>query len=166
VKQSFRLNDVSPAGTTLLYSLGANNQLFTVSVGGTGNTQISSDASASYYGGYYSPDGTQIVAQKSPSNPSDQQLVLMTSTGASESVLYSLNNGGTAGVQSFRPFWSTDQNIYSARNGEETTPGVPNVAAVKTEKNSPMPWLLGGLLALMLAGLGGFWITKELKGKK
>jgi hypothetical protein len=183
VKQSFRLNDVSPAGTTLLYSLGASNQLFTVSVGGTGNTQISSDASASYHGGYYSPDGTRIVAQKDLSNLSDQQLVLMTSTGASESVLYSLNNGGTVGVQSDRPFWSTDQNTYSrSNNGGNTTgvpnttasgsnnggntPGVPNTTAVKAEKNSPMPWLLGGLLALMLAGLGGFWITKELKGKK
>jgi hypothetical protein len=166
VGQSFRLNDVSPAGTTLLYSLGANNQLFTVSVGGTGNTQISSDASASYYGGYYSPDGTQIVAQKSPSNPSDQQLVLMTSTGASESVLYSLNNGGTVGVQSFRPFWSTNQNIYSARNGGETTPGVPNVAAVKAENDGLMPWLLGGLLTIIFAGIGGYWLRTELKGKK
>ncbi len=169
---TFDLNDVNPSGTTLLYARIPNQatykQLFTVGVNGSGNAQLTSDNNSDYFGGYYSPDGTQVVSEKSPTNPSDQQLVLMTSAGASETVLYSLNNNGSPGVQNFRPFWSTDQNTYSDGNngGTDSTPGVPNTTATKATKNSPVPWMLGGLLALMLAGLGGFWITKELKGKK
>lgn len=134
--EACRLNDIDPStGDKLLYITAPNNecnthgQLATWDIVNNARTIIAGDGTTEdYVGGYYSPDGTKIVAVKiTDSGSGDAQLVTMDADGSNETIIPNVSDNGGPGVlnkstaeitsRSFRPFWSTDQ----TRFGESPT---------------------------------------------
>lgn len=130
--EACRLNDIEPsAGNDLLYITAPNNecnthgQLATWDIVNDVRTIIAGDgATEDYVGGYYSPDGTKIVAVKiTDSGAGDAQLVTMNVDGTNETIIPNVSDNGGPGVlnlnqsiissRSFRPFWSTDQTQFA-----------------------------------------------------
>lgn len=156
------LNDINPAGTKLLYKNFADNQLYTVGVDGTSATKLSQTASYAYTGGYYSPDGTKVVAGTSGT----QRLVIMNATtGGSETALFPVG-GSTVGVQTERPMWGTNQETFTDNNGGSTTPAAPNTASAKKFTKDYTPIALASAAATLFVGLLAYFGKTELDRRK
>lgn len=168
VNQSIDGMDVDPTGTTIVYSAspGANDALFTVGVNGSGNAQLSTNNAQNYIKPNYSPDGTRIVANTFVTSVTDDTMTIMLADGTGEQDILQDTPGSEYIFVNSHMFWSTSQATYTTIGPDANTPGAPNTTATKVEKNSPTPWILGGLMALVMLGLGGFWVKKELKGKR
>jgi len=163
---SLVLNDVNPAGTKLLYRGVTTQQLFTVGVDGTGNAQLTTDATGNYGGGYYSPDGTRVVASKQSAS-SDQQLVTMNSTtGASETVIHSLSADTVGVLTTLRPMWGTNQDTYADSNNGNLTPTAPNTSAAKNFTKNYTPIAIASAAATLFVALVGYFAVTELKKRK
>jgi hypothetical protein len=167
--QTISLNDINPAGTKLLYKNFSDNQLYTVNVDGTSSAKLSQSASYAYTGGYYSPDGTKVVAGTSGT----QRLVIMNATtGGSETVLFPVG-GSTVGVQTERPMWGTNQQTFSSdngggsnNNGGTTTPAAPNTASAKKFSKNYSPVAIASAAATLFVGLLAYFGISELKRRK
>ncbi len=128
-----RLNDIHPNdGKTLLYTSndqfncnskvsGQGDQLMTTTRTPGGVATAITNDNNDYIGGYYSPDGTQIVAVRY--NPSNNltELVTMDADGSNIQLVANVAaadggpgvlNSGTLSSYSYRPFWSTDQTSF------------------------------------------------------
>lgn len=134
----------------------------------------------------YSPDGTKIVFVGSiPNAPiTEDEGIYIANTDGTGIARMTFNAGGfrTSAYSTHQPYWGTNNDTFGGGSGGDggsvdggsiiageggaATPGVPNTTATSVQKNSPVPWMLGGLLTLMLLGLGGIWIVKESKTKK
>ncbi len=123
---SCRLNDINPANTQLLYTFAANcgpgQQLFTVSEAGGVVTQITNDPTYSYVGGYFSPDGTQIVAIRiADLGNGEPEMIIMDADGSNITEVPNVVTGSGPGIlnssslasRSYRPMWSTDQTTFA-----------------------------------------------------
>ncbi len=128
-----RLNDIHPNdGKTLLYTSndqfncnskvsGQGDQLMTTTRTPGGVATAITNDNNDYIGGYYSPDGTQIVAVRF--NPSNNltELVTMDADGSNIQLVANVPaadggpgvlNSGALSSYSYRPFWSTDQTSF------------------------------------------------------
>ena len=168
--------DISPDGSFIVFANEAPTDGIyrcTLAATCTGATEIIADGAAGIDGPTnpaYSPDGTSLVFVGNSPAPSQGEGIFISNADGSGIAEMTFNNAGyiTLAYTTFQPFWGTNNDTFTSTGDGDTTstPGVPNTTATKATKNSPVPWMLGGLLTLMLVGLGGFWITKELKGRK
>lgn len=164
--------DVSPDGSTLLYVVTNTTTTFeqirSVSTAGAGDAAVSQDNAQNYTTAAYSPDGTRIASEKCGDCIDDESIaVMLTPNGANETAILTSTPQNDV-ILSSVSYWGTSTVTYSdqGNSGGTGTPGAPNTTATKAEKNSPTPWILVGLMALVMLGLGGFWVKKELKGKR
>ena len=173
---SVEVFDISPAGNQIVFdnTLGGVYTCVLTATCSTG-TQIMAPGAAGITmpsGPAYSPDGTQLVfVGDIPGSPTTQgEGIYIANTDGTGIARMTFNSGGFQALAftTYQPYWGTNNDTFatSGGGGTSTTPGVPNSAATKALNNSPLPWVLSGLLILMLLGVGGFWVRKELKGKK
>lgn len=168
--------DISPDGSQIIFENSVNG-IYTCVLTATcsAGTQIIAPGAASIIapaGPAYSPDGTKIVFVGSinGSPTTESEAIYIANTDGTGIARMTFNSGGFRALAftTYQPYWGTNNDTFADSGDGDTTstPGVPNTTATSAKKNSPVPWMLGGLLAIMLLGLGGYWVQKELKGKK
>lgn len=184
--QSVQVFDISPARNQIAFS-GGTHGIYTcalaVSCGVA--TQIIPPGTSSVVmpeSPAYSPDGTKIVfvGRASVSPPNEGEDIYIANTDGSGIARMTFNSSGyiLGAYSTMQANWGINNDTFITR-GDETppdqgdipgsdsaTPGVPNTTATNAQKNSPMPWMLAGLLGMVLLGLGGFWVSRELKSRK
>jgi hypothetical protein len=160
VGSGFKLNDINPGNTKLLYSIssGGGDSLYTVGIDGTSNAQLATG----YLNGHYSPDGTKIVANVE----TPQSLkILNSTTGAAESTIPNVSTS-TVGVQIQRPMWGTNQDTFADSNNGNLTPNAPNTASAKKFSKNYAPIALASAAATLFVGLLAYFGKTELDRRK